>query len=130
MYHNEDTVLDVRLNYLDKFIDNFVIVESTFTHKGDKRNLNFKIENFPEYKNKIIYLVYNEQPNKVSILAYDALGLVYYCWSNNNFKFEKNQLHNKNGFRGLHGKFIIENNSSKQNLKIYKVSKKSFVKVY
>tara|TARA_Y100000590_G_scaffold151122_1_gene173666 strand:- start:1958 stop:2827 length:870 start_codon:yes stop_codon:yes gene_type:complete len=65
MYFDEDLILDLRLNTLNKFVDYFVIVESTFTHKGDKRNLNFKIENFPEYKNKIIYLVYNEQPNNI-----------------------------------------------------------------
>ena len=34
MYFDEDTVLELRLNVLDKFIDYFVIVESTFTHKG------------------------------------------------------------------------------------------------
>ena len=39
MYYNEDTILDVRLNYLNKFVDYFVIVESTFNHKGQKKEL-------------------------------------------------------------------------------------------
>ena len=43
MYFDEDLILDLRLNILDKFVDNFVIVESIFTHKGDKRNLKFNI---------------------------------------------------------------------------------------
>ena len=73
---------------------------------------------------------YNEKPNEVSILAYDALGLIYYCWFNNNFQFEIEQLYNKKGFKGLHGEFIINNNQSKQKLNIYKVSQKKFVKVY
>ena len=33
--------LDVRLNTLDKYVDIFVIVESQFTHNGDKRQLKF-----------------------------------------------------------------------------------------
>ena len=41
MYFDEEVVLDVRLNTLDQFVDYFVIVESIFTHKGDKRKLNF-----------------------------------------------------------------------------------------
>ena len=70
------------------------------------------------------------EANKVSILGYDALGLIYYCWFNNNFQFRKDQLYNKEGFKGRHGEFIIENNLSKQKLKIYKVSEKKFIKVY
>ena len=45
--------------------------------------------------NKKYLKAFNENPNKVSILAYDALGLIYYCWVNNNFSFEANQLYNK-----------------------------------
>ena len=41
MYFDEEIVLDLRLNILDKYVDYFVIVESTFTHKGDKRKLKF-----------------------------------------------------------------------------------------
>ena len=74
--------------------------------------------------------IFNETPNKVSILAYDALGLIYYCWINNNFQFKKDQLYNKNGFKGFHGEFSIEGNLSKQKLKIYKVLEKKFIKVY
>ena len=39
MYFDEETVLELRLNILDKYVDYFVIVESSFTHKGDKRDL-------------------------------------------------------------------------------------------
>ena len=39
MYFDEEVVLDLRLNTLNKFVDYFVIVESKFTHKGDKREL-------------------------------------------------------------------------------------------
>ena len=66
----------------------------------------------------------------MSILAYDALGLIYYCWVTNNFNFDREQLYNKKGFKGLHGEFFIENNLSKQKLNIYKISNKKFLKVY
>jgi len=96
------------------------------------QNLHFPAINFNNLKkfNKKFLNIFNEKPNKVSILAYDALGLIYYCWSNNNFQFEKGQLYNKKGFKGLHGEFLIENNLSKQKLRIYKISKKKFIKVY
>ena len=46
------------------------------------------------------------------------------------FKFQTNQLYNKKGFKGLHGEFLIIKNKSMQKLKIYKISKKKFIKVY
>ena len=67
--------------------------------------------------------------NDVSILAYDALGLIYYCWINNKKEFKTNQLYNKNGFKGLHAEFVIDENMSKQKLKIYKISNKKFVEI-
>tara|TARA_B100001540_G_scaffold76289_1_gene68808 strand:+ start:1 stop:891 length:891 start_codon:yes stop_codon:yes gene_type:complete len=65
MYFDEEIVLDTRLNYLDRFVDYFVIVESKFTHRGDSRNLNFDINKFSKFKNKIIYKVYDEIPNNI-----------------------------------------------------------------
>ena len=65
MYFDEDVVLDLRLNTLNKFVDNFVIVESIFTHKGEKRNLNFNIKKFEKFKDKIIYLIYDKQPKEI-----------------------------------------------------------------
>ena len=96
------------------------------------QNLHFPSIDFDNLKkfNKKFFNALNELPNEVSILAYDALGLIYYCWSNNNFQFKQDQLYSKKGFKGLHGEFIIENNLSKQKLKIYKVSEKKFIEVY
>ena len=65
MYFDEDVVLDVRLNTLDEYVDHFVIVESIFTHKGEKRDLKFDIKKFLKFKKKIIYLVYKENPHEL-----------------------------------------------------------------
>jgi len=106
--------------------------DETFFNENAMQNLHFPSIDFENLKkfNKKFFNTFNEKSNKVSILAYDALGLIYYCWSNNNFQFKQDQLYNKKGFKGLHGEFLIENNLSKQKLKIYKVSEKQFIKVY
>jgi hypothetical protein len=106
--------------------------DKTFFNESAMQNLHFPSIDFDNLKkfNKKFSNKFNEEPNKVSILAYDALGLIYYCWSNNNFQFKQEQLYNKKGFKGLQGEFFIEGNMSKQKLKIYKVSKEKFIKVY
>ena len=62
MYFDEELILDVRLNTLDEFVDYFVIVESKFTHSGEERDLQFNPQKFERFKNKIIYLIYDQQP--------------------------------------------------------------------
>ena len=106
--------------------------DNTLFNESALQNLHFPAVDYDNLKkfSKKFSNVFNEKPNEVSILAYDALGLIYYCWANNNFVFKKDQLYNKKGFKGLHGKFVIKNNISRQNLKIYKVLDKKFIKVY
>ena len=53
MYYDEDNLLDLRLNILNKYVDKFIIVESKFSHSGNLKNKNFDIENFKDFKNKI-----------------------------------------------------------------------------
>ena len=62
MYFDEEVVLDLRLNTLNEFIDYFVIVESVFTHKGEKRELKFNHKKFEKFRKKIIYLIYEKEP--------------------------------------------------------------------
>ena len=68
MYFDEEVVLDLRLNTLDKYIDYFVIVESSFTHKGDKRELKFNQKKFEKFQKKIIYKVYDELPENLETI--------------------------------------------------------------
>ena len=106
--------------------------DKTLFDENASQNLYFPaidFDNLKKFKKKYLDS-YEEKPNVVSILAYDALGLIYYCWLNNNAHFETNQLYSKNGFKGLHGKFVIKNNLSKHQLGIYKVHKKKFLRVY
>ena len=106
--------------------------DKTFFSENAMENLHFpsiNFKNLEKFKKKFSK-AYNEEANEVSILGYDALGLIYYCWSNNDEEFKSSQLYNKNGFKGLHGEFHIEGNLSKQKLKIYKISNKKFVDIY
>ena len=68
MYFDEEVVLDLRLNTLDRYVDYFVIVESTFTHRGDKRNLKFNHKKFEKFKDKIIYLTFDKEPDGIEAI--------------------------------------------------------------
>ena len=57
MYFDEDLILDLRLNYLNDFVDKFVIVESTYSHNGEKRKPQFDLSKFKKFENKITYLL-------------------------------------------------------------------------
>jgi beta-1,4-mannosyl-glycoprotein beta-1,4-N-acetylglucosaminyltransferase len=95
MYFDEDVVLDVRLNTLDQYVSKFVIVESLFTHKGDKRDLKFDIKKFNKFKNKIVYLVYEKEPFEIeSINETDTEN-------EKSVKFILNAIHRENGQRNF-----------------------------
>jgi len=86
MYYDEDLVLDLRLNLLDKYVKKFVIVEANYTHSGRKRNFNFSLDKFQKFKDKIIYIKVENLPNTIrqindtdndhkknSVILYNAL---------------------------------------------------------
>lgn len=68
MYYDEDLVLDIRLNILNKYVSKFVICEANFNHNGTRRDLKFDIKKFPKFKEKIIYLPLKHQPNNLRVL--------------------------------------------------------------
>ena len=65
MYFDEDVVLDLRLNYLSKYIDKFVIIESRYNHKGEKREPQFNLKKFQKFKEKIIYILIDKEPDGI-----------------------------------------------------------------
>ena len=65
MFYDEELLLDIRLNILDKYVDFFVIVESEYFHNGKKRKLKFNINKFKKFENKIIYVVQRNEPNGI-----------------------------------------------------------------
>ena len=65
MYFDEDMILDIRLNILDKYVSNFIICEANFNHNGTNRKLKFDINKFSKFKEKIIYMPLEEQPKNL-----------------------------------------------------------------
>jgi len=63
LYHDEDLILDLRLNILNNYVDKFVICESKYSHSGRQKKLNFNINNFKKFKDKIIYIVAENEPD-------------------------------------------------------------------
>ena len=95
MYFDEDVILDLRLNTLDKSVDYFVIVESNFNHRGDRRDLKFDYKNFSKFKDKIIYLIYDKKPKLLeTINENDNHG-------QKNKKYIFNAIHRENGQRNF-----------------------------
>jgi len=62
-FFNENLMLEVRFNILNKYVDKFVVVESKYSHSGQKKKLNFDIKRFNKFKEKIIYLVIDKEPS-------------------------------------------------------------------
>ena len=64
-YFNEDHIVDLRFNILNKFVDKFVIVESTVNHQGKPKKLSFDINNYRKFKNKINYIIVDDTPENI-----------------------------------------------------------------
>ena len=61
-FFDEEMLLDLRLNILDKYVNKFVITEATYTHNGKSKKLVFDINKFSKFKDKIVYIVVDKQP--------------------------------------------------------------------
>jgi len=73
MFYDEEMLLDIRLNILNKFVDQFIIVESTYSHSGQKRDLIFNIDKYKKFKDKIKYFVSDKKPREIeTVNSYDT----------------------------------------------------------
>tara|TARA_A100001011_G_C14292415_1_gene836853 strand:+ start:847 stop:2001 length:1155 start_codon:yes stop_codon:yes gene_type:complete len=119
---DQDDVLIITVN---QWFDKSIFLENSIKHLYYP-SIDFK--NFEKYKKKFSK-IYGIQPSEITILTYDALGLIYYIWNKKNYKISsikdfmiKDSIKGKIGtFNFIDGKFI-------QNLHIYKASNKKFIK--
>jgi ABC-type branched-subunit amino acid transport system substrate-binding protein len=88
-------------------------------------SVNYK--NFENFQKKYFEL-YNKYPNEISILAYDALGLIYYVWRKNNKITSVKDFVIKKKIKGKIGNFSFKENRVHQELEIYKVEGKKITK--
>ena len=76
MYFDEDMILDIRLNTLDKYVDKFIICEAVYNHNGKKKKLLFDIKNFKKFEKKIDYIVLENQPKNLRLINDDDDNLI------------------------------------------------------
>ncbi len=64
-FFDEPMMMDVRFNILDKYVSKFIVVESIFSHSGEKKKLNFRVDEFSKFKDKIEYIVIEKEPENL-----------------------------------------------------------------
>ena len=64
-FYNEHMMYEIRLNILKDKVDKFIVTESTFSHSGKKKKLNFDINNYPKFKDKITYIIIDKEPDGI-----------------------------------------------------------------
>ena len=110
---NQDNVLFTTIN---QWFDESMFYENTI------KNLYYPSVNYKEFKKFEIY------PNEISILAYDALGLIYYSWKQNKELRSVNDFLFKNKIQGKIGTFSLKDGKVIQELQIYKTENNKFIK--
>ena len=68
MFFDEEMLLDLRLNIMNKYVDKFVITEATYMHSGKSKKLIFDINKFSKFRDKIIYIAVDKQPANLEII--------------------------------------------------------------
>jgi len=86
MYFDEDLMLDIRLNILDKYVNKFIIAEATIDHAGNNKDINFDIKKFSKFKHKINHLIIDDLPKNI--------GFIKKNWSPSHIRdqFQRNSL--------------------------------------
>ena len=64
-FFDEKIMMDVRFNVLNKFVYKFIVVESLFSHSGQKKEINFKKNDYPNFKDKIEHIVIEREPDNL-----------------------------------------------------------------
>jgi len=118
---NQDNVLFTTIN---QWFDESIFYENTI------QNLYYPSVNYKEYKkyNEKYFERFKIYPNEITILTYDALGLIYFAWKKNNGINSVNDFSFKNKIEGKIGTFSVMDGKVIQELDIYKTDNKKFVK--
>jgi ABC-type branched-subunit amino acid transport system substrate-binding protein len=103
--------------------------ESIFYEKTIK-NLYYPSINYKQFKkyNKNYFEKFKKYPNEMTILTYDALGLIYYAWKKNGRIQSINDFNFKSKIEGKIGTFSFNDRKVSQELDIYKIEKNKFIK--
>ena len=115
---------NVLFTTINQWFDESIFYENTI------KNLYYPSVNYVEFKkyNTKYFKKFGIYPNEITILAYDALGLIYYAWKKNGQINSINDFSFKNKIKGKIGTFSFRDGKVIQELNIYKTDKKKFVK--
>jgi len=64
-FFNEKMMMDLRFNILNEHVSKFIVVESIYSHSGKKKSLNFNIDDYPKFKDRIKYIVIDKEPENL-----------------------------------------------------------------
>ena len=103
--------------------------ESIF-YENTVKNLYYPSVNYKEFKKykDNYFKTFKNFPSEITILAYDALGLIYYVWKKNGKINSINDFSFKGKIKGKIGTFSFQNRKIIQDLNIYKTEKNQFKK--
>ena len=114
----------VTFTTVNQWFDESIFYENTI------KDLYYPSVNYKEFKkyNEKYFKKFNVYPNEITILTYDALGLIYYAWRKNGMIKSIDDFSFKNNIKGKIGTFSFKNGKVIQELEIYKTDNKKFVK--
>ena len=114
----------VLITTVNQWFDESIFYENTI------KDLYYPSVNYKEFKkyNEKYYEEYNIFPNEITILTYDALGLIYYTWKKRGMIRSINDFSFKSKIKGKIGTFSFKNQKVIQELDIYKTNNKKFTK--
>ena len=118
---NQNEVLFTTIN---QWFDESIFYENTI------KNLYYPSVNYNEFKkyNNRYFKKFKIYPNEITILAYDALGLIYYAWKKNGEINSVSDFSFKNKIKGKIGTFSFKDNKVTQELSIYRTENNKFIK--
>ena len=118
---DQDKVLFTTIN---QWFDKSIFYENTI------KNLYYPSVNYKAFKkyNDNYYKKFEIYPNEITILSYDALGLIYYAWKKNGEIKSINDFAFKNKIKGKIGTFSFKDRKVLQELDIYKTENNKFIK--
>ena len=106
--------------------------DESLLNEDSSQNLYFPSvnkKNFDEFK-KEYSKKYSSEPNQISLLGFDLVGLIFYLYSVNEYQLKNDLFDQKNTFKGKIGLFEIEDKRIKHVLNFYKVENNKFKKIF
>jgi len=117
---DDKTVLIATVNqWFDKSIFRENLVKNLYFPSID-------LKQFKKY-NKNYFNSFGSKPDEITILAYDALGLIYYVWNKNKGIKNISDFFIKEKIKGKIGTFNFKEKKVSQQLKIYKTKNNKFI---